>query len=161
MTARLFGLDRVEFFENGIVSLNLPMVAQVVGARATRTTHPQALAGFRAVLSALLGRPFDVANPFMWLTKAEVVGRIAANGLGELIPHTRSCTRVRDMTKLHPHCGLCSQCVDRRVGVLAAGLDRYDPAEAYAVDLFGAVDRLGRTRSWPLPTCEPRLASVA
>jgi hypothetical protein len=136
VTARLFGLDRVEFYENGIVSLNLPLVAQVVGARATRTTHPQALAGFRTVLSALLARPFDVANLFMWLTKADVVGRIDANGLGELIPHTRSCSRVRDMSKLHPHCGLCSQCVDRRVGVLAAGLERHDPIDGYKVELF-------------------------
>ena len=46
VTARLFGLDRITFFENGIVSLNLPPLAQVVGARATRTTHPQVLGRF-------------------------------------------------------------------------------------------------------------------
>jgi hypothetical protein len=62
VTARLFGLDHIKFFENGVVSLNLPPVAQVVGARATRTTHPQALAGFRRVLSELLKRPVDVTN---------------------------------------------------------------------------------------------------
>ena len=94
----------------------------MVGARATRTTHPQALAGFRRVLSALLGRPFGVANPFVWLTKAEVVRRIAANGFADLIRHTRSCTRVRDMTVMYPHCGRCSQCLDRRFAILAAGL---------------------------------------
>jgi hypothetical protein len=38
VTARLFGVNRIAFFENGIVSLNLPPLAQVVGARATRTT---------------------------------------------------------------------------------------------------------------------------
>lgn len=47
-TAFLFGKNSIRFFENGIVSLNLPTSAQVIGARATRTTHPQALAGFRA-----------------------------------------------------------------------------------------------------------------
>jgi hypothetical protein len=55
VTARLFGLDRIQFFENGIVGLNLPPVGQVVGARATRTTHPQALAGFRRVLTRSSG----------------------------------------------------------------------------------------------------------
>lgn len=136
VTARLFGLDRIVFFENGIVSLNLPPVAQVVGARATRTTHPQALAGFRKVLAALLGRPFEVANPYSWLTKREVVERIAALGFGDLIRHTRSCARVHDMTILHPHCGHCSQCLDRRFAILAAGLEQEDPEEAYRVDLF-------------------------
>ena len=80
VTARLFGLDRITFFENGIVSLNLPPLAQVVGARATRGTHPQVLAGFRRVLSEVVGQSFDVANPFRWLTKAEVVERISVNG---------------------------------------------------------------------------------
>jgi hypothetical protein len=40
VTARLFGLDRIKFFENGVLSLNLPPLAQVVGTQATRTTHP-------------------------------------------------------------------------------------------------------------------------
>lgn len=40
VTACLFDLDRVMLSENGIVSLNLPIAGQVVGARATRTTHP-------------------------------------------------------------------------------------------------------------------------
>jgi 7-cyano-7-deazaguanine synthase in queuosine biosynthesis len=136
VTARLFGKDGIRMYENGVVSLNLPPVAQVVGARATRTTHPQVLAGFRRLLLELLGRPFDVENPFAWLTKAEVVERISANGCGDLIRDTRSCIRVRDMTKLRPHCGQCSQCIDRRFAVLAAGQEHEDPAEAYEVDLF-------------------------
>jgi 7-cyano-7-deazaguanine synthase in queuosine biosynthesis len=136
VVARLFGRDRIHFFENGIVSLNLPLVGQVVGSRATRTTHPQSLAGFRRVLSAVLGRDFDVENPFGWMTKAEVVEGIARNGCGDLIRETRSCTRIHEMTRLHPHCGACSQCLDRRFAVLAAGQNHEDPAEAYKVDLF-------------------------
>src|SRR5690606_11912077 len=59
VTARLFGADRINFFENGIVSLNLPPLGQVVGARATRTTHPKALRGFEKLFSSLLGQPFS------------------------------------------------------------------------------------------------------
>jgi hypothetical protein len=33
----------VRFYENGIVSLNLPIAEEVVRARASRTTHPMAL----------------------------------------------------------------------------------------------------------------------
>jgi hypothetical protein len=95
VTARLFHLDRFHFCENGTVSLNLPPVAQVVGSRATRSMHPQALAGFRRLLSAVVGEPFDVDNPFAWLTKTQIVERIAENGGADLIRHSRSCTRVR------------------------------------------------------------------
>ena len=136
VTARMFGRDSIRFFENGVVSLNLPPVAQVVGARATRTTHPQTLAGFQSLFSVVLGCDFGVDNPFAWTTKTEVIERIAANGCSDLIRDTRSCTRVHDMTKLHPHCGQCSQCIDRRFAVLAASQEHEDPAEAYKVDLF-------------------------
>ena len=150
VTARLFGRDRIRFFENGVVSLNLPPVAQVVGARATRSTHPQALSGFGRVLSALLAREFDVSNPFAWRTKAEVIARIAENGCTELIRYSRSCTRVHAMTILHPHCGQCSQCIDRRFAVLAAGLGRDDPEEAYKVDLFTGARGAGPDREMAL-----------
>jgi 7-cyano-7-deazaguanine synthase in queuosine biosynthesis len=150
VTARLFAKDRIYFFENGVVSLNLPPVGQVVGARATRTTHPQALAGFRRVLASVLDRPFAVDNPFAWMTKAEVIGRISANGSSDLIRHTRSCTRVHDMTRLHPHCGLCSQCLDRRFAVLAAGQEHEDPEEAYKVDLFLGERQAGPDREMGL-----------
>jgi len=40
------------------------------------------------------------------------------------------------MTRLHTHCGRCSQCLDRRFGALAAGLGEDDPPEMYEVDLL-------------------------
>jgi hypothetical protein len=39
--AHLAGCNRILFCENGIVSVNLPLTQQVVGSRATRTTHPR------------------------------------------------------------------------------------------------------------------------
>jgi len=136
VTAKLLDQERIFFFENGVVSLNLPPVAQVVGARATRTTHPQVLSGFRRVLSGILGHPFNASNPFAWMTKSEVIQRISQNGCSDLIRHTRSCTRVHAMTTLHTHCGQCSQCIDRRFAVLAAGQEAEDPSDAYKVDLL-------------------------
>ena len=136
VTARLFGQDRLHFYENGVVSLNLPLAAQVVGARATRTTHPQALDGFQRIMCAVLGCDVFIDNQFAWMTKTEVVKTIAAHGCGDMIRDTRSCTRVHDMTRRHTHCGHCSQCLDRRFAVLAADQGDADPADAYKVDLF-------------------------
>lgn len=136
VVARLFDLWRIRFYENGVVSINLPISAQVVGSRATRTTHPQVLNGFAAIFTALFEKPFEVENPFRWKTKAEVVEVIRAAGCGELVKHAVSCTHVWDMTTLHTHCGTCSQCIDRRFATLAAGCsDKEDPPEMYAVDL--------------------------
>jgi hypothetical protein len=56
VVARLFGKTRIRFFENGVVSINLPISEQVVGARATRTTHPVVLERFRR----FFGEPIEV-----------------------------------------------------------------------------------------------------
>jgi hypothetical protein len=38
--------------------------------------------------------------------------------------------------KAQPHCGHCSQCIDRRFATLGAGLQGQDPAKGYASDVF-------------------------
>ena len=134
----LFGLDRVRFYENGIVSLNLPPASQVIGSRATRSTHPQVLAGLSKLFSELFVRPIRVDNPFIWKTKTDIIKLIGDLNAAKLIRHARSCADVRNMTILTPHCGRCSQCLDRRFAAIAAGLADADPVEAYAIDpLYG------------------------
>ena len=81
--AQMFGLSRIRFYENGIISFNLPVSAQVVGARATRTTHPQVINGFAKIFSIVAEKQFRVENPFLWKTKAEVVKGIVDAGCAE------------------------------------------------------------------------------
>ena len=102
VVARAFGRDRVTFYENGIVSLNLPPAAQVVGARATRSTHPQSLEGFGRLFSRVFQERIRVDNPSFWRTKKEVVEQIARLGFADLIRHTRSCADVHNLTRMHP-----------------------------------------------------------
>ena len=137
LVAQLFDRRHVSFYENGVVSLNLPLASHVVGTRATRTTHPRVLHDLGTLFSLVGGQDVRVGNPFFWKTKADVVQRIADLGYGDLIPSTFSCASVREATKLRGrHCGVCSQCLDRRFGVLAAECGRYEPAEIYDTDLF-------------------------
>jgi hypothetical protein len=148
VVARIFGLWRIRFYENGVVSINLPISPQVVGGRATRTTHPQVLNGFAEIFSAILQKPFAVENPFRWKTKGEVVQSIRNAGCGDLIKHTVSCTHIWQMTTLKTHCGTCSQCIDRRFGTLAAGCqDSEDPVEMYDVDLLRGERSPGESRT--------------
>ena len=134
--ARMLNLNRIRFYENGVVSFNLPLAAQVVGARATRTTHPRVLSGFGRLFSMVATSAFTVENLFLWKTKTEVVKLIVDAGCSDVIEHTTSCSHTRKITLEHPHCGVCSQCIDRQFATLGAGAAAADPAHYYAVDLF-------------------------
>lgn len=116
ITAEAFDLNRVSFHENGVVSLNLPPVGNVLGTRATRTTHPQTLSRFTALLGQVFQGAMRVDNPYFWRTKKEVVETIARLNMAEQIAVSRSCADVHNQTRQHPHCGRCSQCIDRLEG---------------------------------------------
>jgi 7-cyano-7-deazaguanine synthase in queuosine biosynthesis len=143
----MFGGRPVRFFENGIVSLNFPILPQVVGARATRTTHPRSLHGFGQLFSELLGERVSVDNPFAFKTKGEAIRLIEDRGCGDLIRSTISCTHVRDITNYKTHCGLCSQCLDRRFGTLSAGIEHRDPEEMYEIRLLQDARKPGVDRT--------------
>jgi uncharacterized protein YaaQ len=134
--ASMFDLPRILFFENGITSLNFPISEQLIGARASRTTHPQVINGFSTLFTALRGGPFGVENPFLWKTKAELVNLIGDAGCADLIRKSVSCSHTIESTTEYPHCGRCSQCVDRRFATLASRYANDDPAELYGVDLL-------------------------
>jgi hypothetical protein len=142
VVARLCGLTRIRFYENGVVSLNLPVSPQVLGARASRTTHPQVLKGFERLLTALFEQEFRVENPFLWKTKAQVVEGIKTAGFGGLCALTSSCSHTWAQTSTHPQCGRCSGCIERRLAALAAGLsDAEDPRSSYRSDvLTGSIE---------------------
>lgn len=134
--ASLVDLDVIRFYENGVVSLNLPFSRQVIGSMATRTTHPLFLRRMAELLSRVADRTFAVENPYAWCTKTEVLERLHGLGAADLIGRTTSCSSVRRRTAQEPLCGCCSQCLDRRFAALAAGLQSDDPADRYEVELF-------------------------
>ena len=136
VVAHLFGRNTIQFCENGVVSVNLPVSSHVLGTCATRTTHPRVLAELGRLFSVVLAEPVTVDNPYFWKTKADLARSIADHDCADLIAETLSCTRVREATRRKRHCGACSQCIDRRFGILAADLGEYEPAKSYVVDLF-------------------------
>ena len=61
--ARMSGKDSFNFYENGIVSINPPLAGDVIGGRATRSTHPKVLRGLEALFSTLLDRSISDPHP--------------------------------------------------------------------------------------------------
>jgi 7-cyano-7-deazaguanine synthase in queuosine biosynthesis len=92
--AQSFGSRKISFYENGIVSQNLPISPQVVGTMATRTTHPLALQRLNTLLALLRPDAPPIRNGYSWLTKTEVVQRIAQHGGADQIRKAVSCTSV-------------------------------------------------------------------
>lgn len=134
--ASMLGLDNIRFYENGVVSLNLPVCEQVIGGRATRTTHPKVLRGYQELFSLIAGDTFTVENKFIWKTKTEVVKLIVENDCEDLIPYSVSCAHTWQRSNADSHCGTCSQCIDRRFATISAGQEDNDPVDSYAVDIF-------------------------
>ena len=134
--AKAYHQRRILFFENGILSINLPPSEQYQNARATRTTHPKILSELTRLLTLVEGSDFLVSNGFFWMTKADIVTLLGKNSCLDLLNNTVSCSRTFDKGIKHSqtHCGRCSQCIDRRFAIASAGLLGEENRGLYAYD---------------------------
>jgi hypothetical protein len=129
--------DQIRLYENGVMSVNLPLATQVVGARASRSTHPRSLQLINRLLELVSKHHIHIDNPFVWKTKAEVVSELTSTRQAELITRSLSCTRSRTANKkFQSHCGTCIQCLHRRISTLAGGAGELDESDGYETDFF-------------------------
>lgn len=135
--ARRYRQNNIIFFENGVLSINLPPSEQFQNARATRTTHPKVFHFLSKLFSMINGGEFSIENPFFWKSKADITNLLKKNGGLDLISSTVSCSRTFDKGVKHnkTHCGRCSQCIDRRFGFAGAGMLEDENRGIYAYDL--------------------------
>jgi 7-cyano-7-deazaguanine synthase in queuosine biosynthesis len=148
--ANQLGLRDVLLGDNGVASLNLPINAQLVGALATRSTHPRFIALFNDFVCRVLpGRPL-ISNPLRFRTRAEALQLLPQALVSDLLQATVSCSYSRGRPLSQIHCGVCSQCIDRRFGSLGAGLAEHDLAELYGVEIFSQALAEGDPRTLAL-----------
>lgn len=133
--AKAVGLSRVRFYENGIISCNLPFDGQTYQARRTRTTHPRFLIQMSELMEAITGEEFLFENPYAFKTRADVIQEVKDVNKQEGIAHTRSCAKSRYVGKTR-HDGVCSQCVDRRFAVVASECEKCESEEEYKINIF-------------------------
>jgi 7-cyano-7-deazaguanine synthase in queuosine biosynthesis len=150
-TASTLNLRDVILADNGVVSLNIPFNAQLVGALATRSTHPKFLWLFNRFVQAVFDEPLQLCNPLANRTRAEAFHILRANHADALLQETVSCAHARGRPSVQPHCGICSQCIDRRFASLSASLEEHDLAECYGLDIF----------SESLPEGDPRTMAIS
>ena len=127
-------LPEVFICDNGITSANLVYSLIAQGSEATRSTHPRFLADLNRLLGMISDAAPTVRNTLAEMTKGDVTKWLADNSLGDLLPLTTSCARTHMTTKALPHCGTCSQCIDRRFAAIWARLG--DDDTGYQTDIF-------------------------
>lgn len=126
-------------FENGITSINLYRREDLANARASRTTHPQAISRLQHLFELISECSFTIHHPFLQLTKAEVMEKIVYTH-PEMLSSTVSCTHSPFERGQTTHCGTCLQCIDRRMSTYSKGFTQYDHKGLYHTDII--VDEL-------------------
>jgi 7-cyano-7-deazaguanine synthase in queuosine biosynthesis len=140
ITAILNGQQRVEMFESGVGAINLPLMAGMVGPKATRGSHPEFLRRMSKLTSLIAGNELQFALPFEERTKGEVVKALADSGLKTLADASASCVHYPIRHKKYKQCGLCPACIFRRVALASAGIA--EPDNAYRYDFLGPAERI-------------------
>jgi hypothetical protein len=118
--AYLMGQQVLYLYENGIGAINLPYRESAVGLDHSRSVHPLTLVMVSDVVSQLLGKEFQVKNPFLFSTKAEMCKSLANNGRDDLPPLTMSCDSPHRQKPVQ--CGYCSSCLLRRQSLAASSI---------------------------------------
>lgn len=133
--ARALSQSEIFIYENGLTALNFSRREDLLKARASRTTHPKTIRLLAEFLSELSGQSFTIHSPYCWMTKADVLRRLTEVKQERLITSAVSCSRTfQKMGRQATHCGVCSQCIERRFAAYATELDDIDDSGLYGLD---------------------------
>ena len=145
--ATAFNQDSFYIYENGVTSLNFGRREDLINARASRTTHPQAIQRIAQLFSMVGERQFSIETPFLWCTKSDVINSLKSSGQGHLLPSSVSCSQTYNSGVHTTHCGECFQCLDRRFGIYGAACHELDNESLYATDVIveNFLSRAGKT----------------
>jgi len=103
--------------ENGVISINPPLVPGRVSSLSTRTTHPMFIDMLQRVLDNL-GIHVQLELPYRFKTKGEMMQEcLDQDLLQKWAADSTSCGRFRTYNR--QHCGRCVPCLIRRAAFLA------------------------------------------
>lgn len=136
VAAHAYGLNGVQVLENGVGSINLPLMSGMLGnSLATRGAHPTFLGLMSKLVGYVINDAFHFDLPFRRLTKGEMLERLGAvQSLSSWLQESRSCvhTSMRKVGKTH--CGVCPACIERRQAFACAGIS--EQADIYQTDIL-------------------------
>lgn len=150
--AYLQGQHELYVYENGIGAINLPFRMSEIGLDHSRAVHPLSLRYMAELFSSVVEEEFQIVNPFLFSTKAQMCEVFSYSDQADLIAETITCDHMHRNISDCPsmQCGRCSSCTLRRHALLAAGINdktRYVYEEFFpnSTQLIGENDHLPAT----------------
>ena len=134
VAALMAGNAQLFLFENGFGAFNLPCDSAQFGSQNSRGTHPVFLSRMAALVTAVFSRPFIIANPFTFSTKAQMLSAESVRSFAPLLNKSFSCDRFPNYKHPEHQCGSCPSCLIRRLSFHAAELP--DDSKGYSTDIF-------------------------
>lgn len=134
--AREYKQDSIYVFENGITSINFAETQDLMNGRASRTTHPQTIKKLEELFTVIGEKQFSIQHPYLYKTKTDVVEVLKTHNRIGLLNSSVSCSTTRNKAPGATHCGVCSQCIDRRFAVYAAEVEKHDNTGLYHFDFL-------------------------
>jgi hypothetical protein len=117
--------------ENGQFAIHLPLTSARAGAFSTHTADPRFVTLMESIFKTLLSNPgFELINPFLFLTKAEVFGSMPGP-LRKAAIVSASCWMISRIPG-NKHCGYCIPCISRRIAIEFHNLK----FKEYHIDIF-------------------------
>lgn len=113
--------DVLMIAENGQMAIHLPLTAGRISAFSTHTAHPAFVDAMAILLSRLLDHEIRIVNPFLYMTKGEVVAQTVSTHRGA-VERAVSCWKASRVAGARNHCGFCIPCLVRRIGIETNGL---------------------------------------
>ncbi|HEX5002159.1 MAG TPA: 7-cyano-7-deazaguanine synthase [Bacteroidia bacterium] len=134
LVTRRSGFNKVLYMaENGQFAIHLPLNQARVGPFSTHTADPQFVSDAQEIFRTLLSNPaFEIQNPFLYKTKAEVFAVLPA-ALQKEVHHSASCWKISHVPR-NQHCGFCIPCISRRIAIEFNGIN----VNEYHFDIFKA-----------------------
>jgi hypothetical protein len=110
--------NKLHVYENGVGAINLHFSGSV-GRDHSKAVHPVSLFRLSKFISAILGNEFEIKNPFLFSTKAEMCNSLRDHS--QLASETISCDRLHREKPIQ--CGYCSSCILRRHALAVADVE--------------------------------------
>jgi Queuosine biosynthesis protein QueC len=112
-------------YENGIGAINLPYRMSEVGLDHARSVNPISLLDMSSFVSCVFGEDFEIVNPCLYQTKAEMCKEVVGTELEHIALQTVSCDHLHRAR--FSQCGYCTSCLLRRQALSAAGIKDETP----------------------------------
>ncbi|OQW90794.1 MAG: hypothetical protein BWK78_06165 [Thiotrichaceae bacterium IS1] len=143
IVAKLIGSKRILIPESGQGALGTALIT--LGDEPTfQATVPTFTEKLRNFLTTLWNDALAFEHPYLWNTKAEVLHRLIEINKADDLLETCSCSRQiarnKGLSGAPQHCGVCSNCLLRRVALVMSGFTDYHEKEEYVWKNLDAED---------------------